>query len=129
VINIILIEDSPTQAEAMQMILEKKEYFVHVARSGAEGLALVQTTSKVQAILLDLHLPDMDGFAVCRKLKEQGVIAPVVLYSQDYGAKEMIEAYSLGVYYCATKGDVNMPIRLVAIVSIAVKFGKSLLAR
>ncbi|MGE0044791.1 MAG: response regulator transcription factor, partial [Hyphomonadaceae bacterium] len=51
---------------------------VEVAADAAEGMRLA-AEGKAALILLDVHLPDMDGVQVCRRLREEGVKAPIIL--------------------------------------------------
>ncbi len=67
--QILLVEDSHTQALRLRLILEKAGLAVDVAGTGQEGLA--KATGRVpDVVVLDVNLPDIDGFAVCRTLKE-----------------------------------------------------------
>lgn len=51
-----------------------------VARRGSEGLALAADT-EYDAIILDLMLPGMDGFEVCRSLRRDGIWVPILILS------------------------------------------------
>ena len=54
----------------LKSLLELHGYQVVPARNGAEGLACA-TTSRIDAALIDVDMPEMDGFEMCRRLKEQ----------------------------------------------------------
>jgi DNA-binding response OmpR family regulator len=66
---VLLVEDEPDSAELMSYILELDGFLVCTARSGDEGLRLVGE-SAFDLILLDVMLPGLDGFDVCRRLRE-----------------------------------------------------------
>lgn len=66
--RVLLIEDDPDMIEAMRIRLEANNYAVVVARDGLEGLDKART-EKPDLIILDIMLPKMDGFKVCRMLK------------------------------------------------------------
>ncbi len=66
--RILLIEDSEDMLKAIQLRLEANNYEVLVARDGQEGL-LQARQEKPDLIILDVMLPKMDGFSVCRMLK------------------------------------------------------------
>ena len=66
--RILLIEDDQDMVEAIRLRLEANNYAVLVARDGMEGLNKART-EKPDLIILDIMLPKMDGFNVCRILK------------------------------------------------------------
>ena len=70
--NIAVIDDSPANVLLAKAALEKAGYSVQTAPNGVEGLALLQRTS-MDLILLDLSMPDIDGFEVLRRLRHEAV--------------------------------------------------------
>jgi len=66
--NILLVEDSKTQAEVTREFLEKNGYAVFMADSGSGAIKVVKS-QPIDVILLDLVLPDISGNEVCRWLK------------------------------------------------------------
>lgn len=67
--KILLVDDDPDILDALTMILESKGYQVVTARDGVEGLANLKA-EKPDVMILDLLMPKMDGFAVCRELQD-----------------------------------------------------------
>lgn len=66
--KILLVDDDVDFAEATKIILESKSYDVFIAHDGQEGLKKVQT-EQPDLIILDVMMPEMDGYEVCAKLK------------------------------------------------------------
>ena len=66
--KILIIDDDPDLVEAVTMILESKNYDVAAAYGGIEGLQKAKT-EKPGLIVLDVMMPDKDGYAVCKELK------------------------------------------------------------
>lgn len=66
--KILLVDDDADFVEATKLILESKSYDVTVANDGKEGLKKVQT-EQPNLIILDVMMPEMDGYEVCAKLK------------------------------------------------------------
>ncbi len=67
--KILVVDDDPDIREALTMILEAQGYQVATAKDGAEGLASLKA-QKPDLMILDLLMPRMDGFAVCKELQD-----------------------------------------------------------
>jgi len=95
--TILVIEDSPTQALALRALLEINDLDVTLATTGAEGLALARTL-KPAAIVLDIQLPDMDGFQVCQTLKHwpETLSLPVIMLTQYDEHAAIVHGLQLG---------------------------------
>ena len=78
--QILIVEDSPTQAERLKYILEQQGYRFLVARNGREALAAIR--ERLPALVIsDIVMPEMDGYQLCGHLKkdEQLKSIPVIL--------------------------------------------------
>jgi CheY-like chemotaxis protein len=69
--SLLLVEPHVDTAESMQLLLEALGYRVHLAFDGATALALAETTA-VDAAFIAISLPDLDGYALARRLRELG---------------------------------------------------------
>jgi DNA-binding response OmpR family regulator len=67
--KILVVDDDPDILEAVTMILESQGYEVVTARDGVEGLANLKAENP-DLLILDLLMPKMDGFAVCKELQD-----------------------------------------------------------
>ena len=67
--KILLVDDDPDILDALGMILEARGYQVVTARDGVEGLANIKAENP-DLLILDLLMPKMDGFAVCKELQD-----------------------------------------------------------
>jgi len=67
--KILVVDDDPDILDAVAMILESQGYKVVTARDGAEGLATLKA-EQPDLMILDLLMPKMDGFAVCKELQD-----------------------------------------------------------
>jgi len=67
--KILVIDDDPDILDALAMILESQGYQVFTARDGIEGLANLKA-EKPDLMILDLLMPKMDGFALCKELQD-----------------------------------------------------------
>lgn len=80
--KILLVDDEPDLVEAVQARLEANGYKVLTACDGQEGLAKAQR-EKPDLIILDIMLPKIDGYSICRLLKFDGKYKqiPIMLFS------------------------------------------------
>jgi len=67
--KILVVDDDPDILEATAMILESQGYEVVTARDGVEGLANLKAENP-DLLILDLLMPKMDGFAMCKELQD-----------------------------------------------------------
>lgn len=101
--KILLVEDNPINIKVAQVILNDLGYNdVVVATTGQE--ALKQFSLSVDLILLDIGLPDMDGYEVCRRIREisQGTHLPIIAWTA-HGDDKKEEYLSAGIDAFMTK--------------------------
>ena len=68
--NVVIIEDNRDGARAIAMLVRALGGTAHVAHDGASGIALVREV-KPQVVLLDISLPDLDGYEACRQIRSE----------------------------------------------------------
>ncbi len=80
--KILIVDDEKQIARMLKIRLESMGYETDIANDGVEGLEKAQQY-KPDLIILDVMMPKMDGFEVCRKLKEDPVLksTPVIMLS------------------------------------------------
>ena len=76
-VSVLVVEDDRNIAELLQMYLEKEGYAVTVAADGGQGLSAFRS-GKPDLVLLDVMMPVMDGWAVCRAIRAEGS-TPVIM--------------------------------------------------
>ena len=67
--SILIVEDDKNIADLLRLYLEKEGMTCHVAGDGLEGLEKFQAVQP-DLVILDIMLPSMDGWSVCRKIRE-----------------------------------------------------------
>jgi DNA-binding response OmpR family regulator len=104
--NILLIEDSPSQAIRLQLILQQLGYEVRLASDGKEGWCTACSTHPT-LILLDMNLPSLNGLQVLARLKRDAKTAdiPVVILSDSDNILQVEKAIELGASDYLFKGD------------------------
>jgi two-component system alkaline phosphatase synthesis response regulator PhoP len=76
--KILIIEDNPGIQMSLMDEFEAEGYRVHSAGNGIEGLKLVKDHNP-DLIILDIMLPGMDGYEVCKKLRKEGNTTPIIM--------------------------------------------------
>jgi DNA-binding response OmpR family regulator len=76
--RVLLVEDELAMAESLTWGLQAEGYVVDVAHNGVDGLWKAQETAP-DVIILDVMLPGLDGYQVCRRLREQGRWTPILM--------------------------------------------------
>ena len=92
--DILLVEDQEELAELIQIFLEKEGFTVLLAGTGEQAVEYLKE-QQVKLLLLDIMLPAMDGFAVCRAVREKGNM-PVLIMSARAGRDDKLTGYELG---------------------------------
>jgi two-component system OmpR family response regulator len=77
-VRLLVVEDEPKMARLLQRGLKEEGYAVDVVDSGADAV-WAGTENPYDAIVLDVMLPDVDGFEVCRRLRANDRWAPIVM--------------------------------------------------
>ncbi|MDX1723206.1 MAG: EAL domain-containing protein [Pseudomonas sp.] len=95
--EILIVEDSPTQATELQYLLEAAGCQVRVARNGLEALAMVAERPPT-IVISDIIMPEMDGYELCRRLKSDAQTAgiPVILVTRLADARDVVRGLACG---------------------------------
>jgi PAS domain S-box-containing protein len=81
-LKVLLIDDNRDIVDSLTMALDLWGYYVRTAYNGAEGICIAQDFEP-DVILLDIGLPDMDGYQVARKLREQPALQSSLIIAQS----------------------------------------------
>ncbi len=95
--TLLLVDDAPANIQIANAIL-KDDYRVRVATSGAKALELVKAKPAPDLILLDVEMPEMDGYEVCRRLKTDPETReiPVIFLTGKTEAEDETRGFSVG---------------------------------
>ncbi len=100
--HIVIIEDEPDLAMGLRDNLEFEKHTVAHAGSGDEGVKLVLRQA-TDLVLLDIMLPDIDGFEVCRRLRDGGARMPIIILSARSQEIDKVRGLELGADDYVTK--------------------------
>lgn len=99
--TVLIVEDEKSIVDILQYNL-KKEYNILTANDGEAGLDMALKENP-DILLLDLMLPKLDGFEVCRILREKGNKAPVIILTAREGEDDKVKGLELGADDYITK--------------------------
>jgi DNA-binding response OmpR family regulator len=99
--SVLLVEDDARVRRVLHLALRDEGYAVSLAATGREGLAAVGSSAP-DVVLLDLMLPDMDGFAVCRRIRHDSDV-PVIMVTARTDSHDVVAGLEAGADDYVTK--------------------------
>ena len=100
--KVLLVEDEKGVASFIKKGLEEERYTVEHVEDGQSGYEYA-LNGKYDLIILDVMLPRMDGFEVCRKLRQEGVKSPVLMLTAKIEVKDKVQGLDSGADDYLTK--------------------------
>ncbi|HLZ65492.1 MAG TPA: response regulator [Aliidongia sp.] len=97
----LIIEDNPNTSSSMALMLKTENFSCEIVASGQDGLG--SNVGDCDIVLLDLDLPDMDGFDVLRRFRAAGITTPILMVSGLDGLDHKIKALTFGADDFLTK--------------------------
>ena len=96
-IEILIVEDSPTQAERLRRLIQSMRYGARVAPNGRLALEAIRER-KPHLVLSDIVMPEMDGYTLCRAIKTDDALRdiPVILVTSLMDPKDIIRGIECG---------------------------------
>src|SRR5262245_10161293 len=98
----LIAEDEAKMAALLRRGLVEEGYATDIARTGEDAVRM-GLAAPYDVVLLDVMLPDVDGFAVCRRLREHGVWAPVLMLTARDGVEDRVAGLDGGADDYLTK--------------------------
>ena len=123
--RILVVDDDENILSLERTILEQKGFDVTAAAGGAEALKLLSGEA-FDLVLLDVMMPEIDGFTVCRKIKEDPRLkdVPVIFLTAKGGGEALAEGFESGaVMYINKPFTAN---KLLTIVNTMLESGQNL---
>src|SRR5437899_12093750 len=100
--SVLIVEDDPALLRALSDNFEAHSYRVHLARDGREGLALALAKSP-DLILLDIMLPKMNGYEICRAVRAKRLEMPIIMLTAKGQEEDIVRGLELGADDYVTK--------------------------
>jgi two-component system, OmpR family, response regulator len=110
-VRVLVVEDEEGLAQGLRTGLEAEGFATDVAGTGTDGLWMARE-HPYDAIVLDIMLPGMNGYLVCRTLRDEGIWTPILMLTAKDGEFDEVEALDTGADDYVTK-----PFSYVALVA------------
>src|SRR3954470_22726020 len=93
---ILIVEDEKHLADGLRFNLEAEGFQVTIAPDGEKALQLVGKNGGFAAVILDVMLPGIDGFAVARTLRKRGHLLPVLMLTARGSSDDVLTGFESG---------------------------------
>jgi len=102
--NILIVDDNPQNLQVLAKILQENNYEIEFATNGEAALKWLKD-KKFDLILLDINMPGMNGFEVCKKIRSNPELnnVPVIFLSADTDRESILKGFDLGAQDYVTK--------------------------
>ncbi|HLH74707.1 MAG TPA: sigma-54 dependent transcriptional regulator, partial [Chloroflexota bacterium] len=113
--TVLIADDDPSIRALLRTFLESEGYAISEARTGGEVLNAISDGKKIDLLLMDIRMPELNGMDILQRINEQNLDVPVVLMTAFGTSNVAIKAIQLGAHDYITKpfelDDVLMAIR------------------
>jgi DNA-binding response OmpR family regulator len=101
-VRVLVVEDEQRLAAGLRSGLEAEGFAVDIAANGTDGLWMARE-HPYDAIVLDIMLPGVNGYRICRTLRTEGVWTPILMLTAKEGEEDQVEALDTGADDYLTK--------------------------
>lgn len=102
-LHMLIVEDDPAISMALQDFFEAEGYTVTLVETGAAALEHLVRENELKIAILDVMLPDRDGFAVLKEARERGVATPFLMLTGKGEQESILRGFGLGADDYMTK--------------------------
>jgi DNA-binding response OmpR family regulator len=100
--NILIIEDDEQSRQVVRLAMQSQSFQLKEAKTGDEGLELARA-GEPDLILLDVNMPGMSGLDVCRKLRAEGLLVPIIMLTAKSDTIDKVVGLEVGADDYITK--------------------------
>jgi DNA-binding response OmpR family regulator len=100
--KILIVDDEPNILLSLEFLFKKEGYMVFIARDGEEALGIIDE-NKPELVILDIMMPKVDGYEVCRYLKMKHQETKVIFLSAKSKQQDLQKGMDLGADLYLTK--------------------------
>ncbi len=113
--RILIVDDDPEIGRTLGHLLERRQHQITLATRGGDALALA-TAAPFDIIVLDVRMPEMDGFATLQALRAQGYAGGLIMLTGEGDVEDAVRASQLGADDYLPK-----PVRIAALDRVLAK--------
>ena len=95
-VKILVVDDEPAVRDSLRRALQLEGYDVELAGDGAEALERIDGENSVDAVLLDVSMPRLDGLEACRRLRRDGNSLPVLMLTARDAVSDRVAGLDAG---------------------------------
>jgi len=101
---ILLVDDNPQNLQVLGKLLQEEKYKIEFALNGESALGWLKN-KQFDLILLDLHMPGMNGFEVCRRIRSDKTVKeiPIIFLSAESERESILKGFEVGAQDYVTK--------------------------
>src|SRR5262249_10865212 len=99
----LIIEDDPALLRGLKDNFEARGFRVQIASNGPDGLSRVLAVPAPDIVLLDIMLPEVNGFEICRAVRSRGLEMPIIMLTAKDREEDVIRGLELGADDYVTK--------------------------
>ena len=100
--TVLVIDDDPSMRDILSVLAQQHGFAIQFAENGTDGLRMAEQ-SDIDLVLLDLTLPGLTGFDVCRRLRAAGVEIPIIMVSASTDVVDVVVGLEIGADDYITK--------------------------
>ena len=93
--RILVVEDEESIAKFIKSVLKKNKYSADIAKDGEEALFMMKTNN-FDAVVLDINLPKLSGFDLCKEIRSQREDMPILMLSARDSVKDKVKGLDFG---------------------------------
>lgn len=93
--KILLVDDEPRLRKMVKDFLKRAEYDVVEAENGRQALDIFFSDAKIDLVILDVMMPEMNGWEVCREIRQESKV-PIIMLTAKNGENDELQGFELG---------------------------------
>ena len=93
--KILLVDDEPRLRKMVKDFLKRAEYDVVEAENGRQALDIFFSDSRIDLVILDVMMPEMNGWEVCREIRRESTV-PIIMLTAKNGENDELQGFDLG---------------------------------
>ena len=101
-LKVLVVDDESRMRKLVRDFLVKKDFIVLEAEDGAQAVDIFFSTKDISLIILDVMMPKMDGWQVCREIRQYSKV-PIIMLTAKSDEKDELQGFDLGVDEYITK--------------------------